>query len=177
MRYDYWIDPIFESDTTADDLKKTKQTALDLPSDDPYLGAVRMHSQLESKRWMLEKLLKDNSELKDTCNDTRPYLEAAPWKEPASLKQIKADICMDPRMPAVTAVKNPPSFVKPSTQPVVTAVKDPPSFVKSPRQPAVSTVKVKQLQEAETKPVKHGFWTRLLELFRGTKPEGDYKKL
>ena len=133
------------------------QATLDLPPDDPYLDAVRMHSQLADKRHTLMKLLDVKAQLKDTCDDMKPYLEARPWKEPASLEQMKASICTDPLLPAVTAVK------------------DPPSFVKAPISPPVSTVKVKQLQ-AETKPVKHGFWNRLLALFRGTKPEGDYKK-
>ena len=133
------------------------QATLDLPSDDPYLGAVRMHSQLDAKRHTLMKLLDAKAQFKDTCDDMKPYLEVAPWREPASMKQLKAKICMDPRLPAVTAVK------------------DPPSFVKAPISPPASTVKVKQLQAA-AEPVKHGFWNRLLALFHGTKPEGDYKK-
>ena len=170
MNYDFWLDPIEDEsaiDTTKQILSDAAehgitpdeiiQAILDLPPDDPYLNAVLMQSQLEAEQHMLEKLLKSRAEFKDTCNDMRPYLEVAPWKEPTSFEQMKASICTDPLLPAVTAVK------------------DPPSFVKAQIQPAVSTVKVKQLQ-AEEGPVKHGFWNRLLALFRGAKPEGDYKK-
>lgn len=171
MKYYSWLDPSEDKaavDATKQILSEAAehgitpeeivQATLDLPPDNPYLNAVRMQSQLEARSRMLENLLGARAELKATCDGMRPYLEVAPWKEPASMKQLKAEIRMDPRLPAVTAVK------------------DPPSFVKSQIQPAVSTVKIKQLQETETKTAKRGFWKRLLELFCGTKPEGDYKK-